>query len=574
MLTLGSKSSSLEYMRLNSEDPNNEYQASPVHEPFNIQNSEHPCDRDHQVDLFLQQNQPIPNQPSVVPKAYLTQLGFRPVSHAQLVVEMKGIYAGLVLIEEKCIEVNKKQMAAIQEYGPTRRAPLHDDQWQVLIALHKTLLHEHHDFFLATHHPAASPALPQLPTKYSMAKRAWDHGIRAFLQVLWHRLPASSEHMRAFIYMAYSMVALFSETVAAFKETWMECLGDLARYRVAIEQSSTQDHETWVGAAKFWYSMAADKSRNIGRLYHYLAEMDRPSLQQLALYAMSLDCAVPFLRSRRSMMSLFQSELREKPRSQRPTKAFEISFIKIHANLFAHGQPTDEVSGLLRSIKAGLLDNHISLVTTVFREQGIYIALTNIAAIFGYGAPSIIRRALLEAVVQEQDREANLASHRETENAFALNEYTQPSATESLTQQVAQYFAETENVSSMDFLNIALDISFSIFSIVLQRPNDVNGLPHIHVMFCCIWSLARVEKAISHVERDIPWVDVCAFLNTVATPDAMTPKLWSETLPEPDGHTTQLLPEDFAMREAPMCVVLPSEELVQRNPNQSRRPAP
>ena len=40
-----------------------------------------------------------------------------------------------------------------------------------LIALHRTLLYEHHDFFLASQHPSASAALRRLATKYDMPAR-------------------------------------------------------------------------------------------------------------------------------------------------------------------------------------------------------------------------------------------------------------------------------------------------------------------------------------------------------------------------------------------------------------------
>lgn len=58
-----------------------------------------------------------------------------------------------------------------------------------------------------------------------MPARMWRHGIHAFLEVLRHRLPESLEHMLAFIYIAYSMMALLYETVPAFEDTWIECLG-------------------------------------------------------------------------------------------------------------------------------------------------------------------------------------------------------------------------------------------------------------------------------------------------------------------------------------------------------------
>lgn len=139
----------------------------------------------------------------------------------------------------------------------------------------------------------------------------WRHGIHAFLEVLRYRLPASSDHMLAFIYITYSVIALLYETVSAFEETWIECLGDLARYRMAIEEHDVQDREIWGGVARFWYSKAADKRPEIGRLYHHLAILAQPNgLQQLSFYSRSLACLVPFASARSSIMTLFQPMLR------------------------------------------------------------------------------------------------------------------------------------------------------------------------------------------------------------------------------------------------------------------------
>ncbi len=123
----------------------------------------------------------------------LLQPETRPISHEQLVVKVKGIYTGLVLVEAKCVDIDERQSTAAQEKGPTRRVSLKNDQWQSLIALHKQLLYEHHDFFLASQHPSASPALSGLAAKYSMPARMWRHGIHAFLEVLRYRLPESLE---------------------------------------------------------------------------------------------------------------------------------------------------------------------------------------------------------------------------------------------------------------------------------------------------------------------------------------------------------------------------------------------
>jgi hypothetical protein len=108
---------------------------------------------------------------------------------------------------------------------------LNGEYWAALVALHRALLHEQHDFFLASQHPRASPALRRLASKYVLPTRMWRHGIRAFLEVLLRRLPDCQEFMWTFIYLSYSMLALLDETIPQFRHTWVECKADLARYR-------------------------------------------------------------------------------------------------------------------------------------------------------------------------------------------------------------------------------------------------------------------------------------------------------------------------------------------------------
>jgi hypothetical protein len=187
-----------------------------------------------------------------------------------------------------------------------------------LIALHRTLLHEHHDFFLASQHPPASPALRGLADKYAMPARMWRHGIHSFLELLRHRLPASLDHMLTFIYMAYSMMALLYETVPAFEDTWIECLGDLGRYRMATEDDDIRDREVWTAVSRHWYSRASHKAPTTGRLYHPLAILVRPNaLQQLYYYSKSLCVEVPFLSARESIMTLFEPIMSRTPNPQR-----------------------------------------------------------------------------------------------------------------------------------------------------------------------------------------------------------------------------------------------------------------
>lgn len=191
------------------------------------------------LDTFVRQSQNLPHEDDApaspvghddddgdTPEgdtSLLLQPDTKPITQEQLINEVKGIYAGLVMVEKKAVEITQARSKAANK--------LSNDQWQALIALHRTLLHEHHDFFLASQHPTASPALRRLANKYAMPARMWRHGIHSFLELLRQQLPGSLEHMLAFVYIAYSMMALLMESVPSFLETWIECLGDLARYR-------------------------------------------------------------------------------------------------------------------------------------------------------------------------------------------------------------------------------------------------------------------------------------------------------------------------------------------------------
>jgi hypothetical protein len=212
-----------------------------------------------------------------------------PISQEQLAAEVKGIYAGLVMVEAKCFNIDAHKKAA----GPGG-PPLTAKQWQALVTLHRTLLYEHHDFLLATQHPSANPALLGLATKYSPPARTWKHGIHAFLEFLRHRRPDSQHSGLGFILIAYQMISLLLETAPGFTDTWIECLGDLARYRMAVEDEKGREMRTTAaGMSASWYAPPADRHPMVERLYHHVGVLERPSLRKFRLYWRALMSVVP-----------------------------------------------------------------------------------------------------------------------------------------------------------------------------------------------------------------------------------------------------------------------------------------
>ena len=86
------------------------------------------------------------------------------------------------------------------------------------------------------------------------------------------------------------MMALLMESVPSFVETWIKCLGDLARYRMAIEVD-IRDREIWSGFAKMWYEKAANKSPEVGKdpTRYRPAALLLPKRTWYALYTLGFD---------------------------------------------------------------------------------------------------------------------------------------------------------------------------------------------------------------------------------------------------------------------------------------------
>ncbi|KAM3067121.1 hypothetical protein ACMFMG_011676 [Clarireedia jacksonii] len=440
----------------------------------------------------------------------------RPISQEQLVAEVKGIYAGLVMVEAKCIEVDNKQAGLIQ--GDSSSQPkLNNEQWQALIALHRTLLHEHHDFFLASQHPSASQTLRRLASKYAMPAQLWRHGIHSFLELLRHRLPASLDHMLAFIYLAYSMIALLYETVPAFEDTWIECLGDLGRYRMAIEDDDIRDREVWTGVARHWYSKASNKAPTTGRLYHHLAILARPNaLQQLYYYAESLCVVVPFTSARESILTLFDPVLNaENGQGQYRLPPLDTAFIRAHAHLFTN-RTMDRFDTAVKDF-LGLLDSQIGRVTKKFLEQGYQISISNAVAVLSFGSKeNPIMKAIAPPVVDKAD--VQMEGTQDELSPFMIS------------------FRHAERLS-----NSALDI-------VLQRIGDPNCLSYVHCTLVFMYRISRFSGAMDLLAAAFPWQSLAIYLNTLLTSYVTLDRIQDNKFPLPEKDDIRPFPEDYAMR--------------------------
>ncbi|KAK3045454.1 hypothetical protein LTR09_012950 [Extremus antarcticus] len=185
--------------------------------------------------------------------------------------------------------------------------------------------------------------------------------------------------MVAFIYLAYQMMALLYETVPAFTDTWIECLGDLARYRMAIEDDK-EVHTLWGGVASRWYSTASDRHPAIGRLYHHLGILEKPSVLKLFLYGKSLTCSSPFQNARDSLLTLCSPIVKGGQVSQNNQSWVEAATLTFYANALMGGE--ESVSQLSSDAISVLRKEPAAHLTNI----GAFITITSIAHLLEFGS--------------------------------------------------------------------------------------------------------------------------------------------------------------------------------------------
>ena len=480
----------------------------------------------------------------------------KPISQEQLIAEVKGIYAGLVMVEAKCIEVDSRQARAHAiSLDQEKRKPLNNEQWQALIALHRTLLHEHHDFFLASQHPAASDSLKRLANKYAMPARMWRHGIHSFLELLRHRLPESFEHMLSFLYLSYSMMALLYETVPNFADTWVECLGDLGRYRMAIEEGDIRDREVWTNVSRGWYSKGSDRCPGVGRLYHHQAILSRPNvLQQLFYYSKSLTVTQPFSSARESILTLFEPFVSQRtPIPETPAaNDFDNIVIKVSSIIFQCINLDDFED--LRDAVLDKLEPRIDELASKFKVQGVYVAVSCIAGIFQFGSKTGLLRGLLK---EEFESRLPPSAKEQSQAPPNLAAELPPKNREQLKREHHNVLEAHEgslglsgSATDMSFI-YAVQLTCSIFQTILLRQTDPNCHCYVHANLIFLNFLLDYPKAMAMVVYEMPWGEIAEFANGLlkgTTAESAAKFNEIEEFPSTEKSTLRPLTDDYLLR--------------------------
>jgi protein SMG6 len=198
------------------------------------------------------------------------------------------------------------------------------DPLRALVAQHKQLAELYHSMITMILQPVPSSML-SFVTKYQLPSRLWSNGIMHCIESLRkmnNRLPGAFEHMTGYIYWSYHFYESLYETstmnefMAPYKNSWIEALGDLARFqmRLSFRQPSQEvigttapltedalplpepridntpppsiglaaanafdlepEAEIWRKNSQSWYNLVLKETPGVGKLHHYLGQLN------------------------------------------------------------------------------------------------------------------------------------------------------------------------------------------------------------------------------------------------------------------------------------------------------------
>jgi hypothetical protein len=243
-------------------------------------------------------------------------------------------------------------------------------------------------------------------------------------------------------------------------------------------------------------------------LYHHLAILARPNaLQQLYYYTRSLTCVKPFPSARESILTLLDPILGRAVATYSHALPIDTNFIKAHALLFDRLSLDDFTEATTEFTNN--LDNHIGRVTAKWKEQGVYIAVTNVSGWFDYGVDdNIFRQVFLTQLYEKTKNCPSSEEQLRTASPADQQDPTPPAVPEH------ELLSEVNTVAEQPHFSHAKRLTNDTFALVLRRIGDKNVLPHVHIMLSFLTTFAA-DPYVCHLLVDTPWAELVAFLNTL-----------------------------------------------------------
>ncbi|KAL1742791.1 hypothetical protein HDZ31DRAFT_42469 [Schizophyllum fasciatum] len=457
------------------------------------------------------------------------------------------------------------------------------EKWRRQITDHKRLIDRMHDMLQLTLNPNVPASLRNIPKKYNLIARLWMFGFHRLLENLRAaslRSPVAMEHLQDFILFAYTYyTGLYEETtVEAFRSEWLEALGDIARYRMAVAAMVTRNTGSTPAALTTAALSEADKtspdntlapppmphaksvsdapaariddspSPSIGvaaaRLLELEPEKERWRMIAREWYALGLSEQPGNGKLHHHLGLLSREAEGEELRSMYhfvkslcalhpfPTTRESILQVWSPQAQARRAQPDARVPDLFVLVHGMLFTNiqmddfQPSLARLLERlaidgaeeREWIMMAVSNIGALLEYGKPTgLLRKAGAVRTRETATAGMSAASVRLAKRAA---EEDRMEIDEELSSPVLGE-AEAAQELPMAF-TYAVQLAFSMLVVVLRQPIRKPTMfarkslnPYLSIFLTFLPTMLKNEKAQRLLERHVPWAELAAFFQTV-----------------------------------------------------------
>lgn len=398
--------------------------------------------------------------------------------------------------------------------------------------------------------------------KYNIPARLWSVGFHRLLESLRQASttsPAAFEHLNDYIYYAYGFYScLFEEDfLEKFRPAWIEALGDLARYRMAVaallasapataspptpQPSATlavplptisqdpsptpsiglqaaaefdlqDERDIWRARARDWYALGLKDTPGTGKLHHHLGLLcrDDPGCELRAAYhfVKSMIASHPFDTARESIQPLFSADA-QRARMREADAGPVAQFVLLLGLLFTRVQLDDFDTVLARFVERLEIEG-----TSAVREpEWIMIAVCSIGAVLEFGRPDGVIRA--RGGLSQRTAKPGNASKRdgdvEMEDVDDGEDLSRP-------MQALSTSAPAADDPPPHHFTLAVRLFCAVLRFTLRQPKiratppygpQYNPLLTIALTFLA--TLVRTPAARAAVERHVPWAQLAAF---------------------------------------------------------------
>ena len=373
-------------------------------------------------------------------------------------VQIQNVYACLLLVEKTCTQ----KLEYIQQANDTSETKL---MLHAELASLDDLLHRLYSYILSvSQQPSASRSLKRFPMEQGMPGRLWRY-VAQYAEMVRVQFPPQYP---VFLNFAHESFIAHLNEAPDFKNTWFECLGDLSRCRMAVEEPNTEDYCILREEARSWY-LNVPGAPSIGRIQYHLAFLSgQDKLLQLFHYTKSLVNVRRFAAAECSVNRfLFDPVL--KSGSHDPVTAF----IAAHGCLFKQNPVSDLRVPMQQYLSE--LREYIVQVGEEFEYYGTYMALCNFAAIFEYGSTTALLPLTFKSALQQDEREQG---------------------------------------ESSNMIDCGSFFALKTFSIILDQVGNEHVYPAVHAYLAFLWSMTRNDTT-RHIDGLVPWQKVATFLNKI-----------------------------------------------------------